>query len=829
MPSRDSRPTLQWLIVALLGLWGYRTQGGSTGPPGEQLAGSTTEAQSVGQQQVTEDALAPLRTFLSVGPNDDVATDLNKSHRNVRCLLATVPDPNDSHLPGEFDRVIGTLQRALEDSSYVLVGWQLPWRPNDPPVRTAESTSAPLLEMPSLGQRMPGTLLFQSTTAPRDLVVLFLVGETPTAGVHPRSLAEALAKANSLQLDHAPTFHVLGPTFSGSAPSLRAGLGRWSAVHPSRFKVITGSASNDAVALRMRTAPGALAASGEPCPSIDFSATVHPDSVLVDEFTRYLRTRLGADPALETALLVESGTVYGQRNATTVDSTPSVAECELGTDRIFYPEGSSIESIHPRLLLRFPLHVSQLRAYSQSQHFAPTPSSAAQPPKLFLELSQEAPQFPRDILPALSPTLTANLTDLSIATAVDLVRRAGIHYVGIQASDSRDVLYLTRRFHAAAADLTFFTFGADRVFTHPDYSAAVRGMIVVSTYPLLPFGHTRGGEGSRELFSSSAQEGIYNATLLQLHYMGVASAARLTDYSFDSPRADPTQHVQVPPVWLTIIGRDDFEGLESRLAPTRRYLVSAPAALGLGYSRFACHAVVAARVAYRDLVRGDSDLHFVHARLGCSRSVFQKLSWPKSPVWGLYCRPCPPSTRRRRCQSLRGHQNRISRPRRPRSGKYAFAESKRWRYSGGQSRPVASYHRCCKATRPRRQRGSREPILQRSRNRTVVPARRPSDSSLRPHRVNGDRCKRGLALACDDPDYPPGHSSVSSDWLVTLHGVYRDGRHATATGRFPVVPSGRNPSANWAPSGPDRHRCTLGMARSRVQPGPPLSHCDHAC
>jgi hypothetical protein len=172
-----------------------------------------------------------------------------------------------------------------------------------------------------------------------------------------------------------------------------------------------------------------------------------------------------------------------------------------------------------------------------------------------LELSQEGPLNPHDTLPPLSPAVTANFSELLIASAIDTIRRAGIHYVGIQASDSRDVLYLTRRFHSEAADLTFFTFGADEAYTHPDYSVAVRGMIVASSYPLLPYGHVPSPERGADSFSSSPQQGIYNATIWLLHEHGLVPRDRMVDYGLSSI------HAHHPPVWFTVVGHKGFEAL----------------------------------------------------------------------------------------------------------------------------------------------------------------------------------------------------------------------------------------------------------------------------
>ena len=54
---------------------------------------------------------------------------LNRLHNlQIDFLLATVPDPVDSGLPHEFDRLLGSMQAAIQRSGYSLVRFYLPWQ-----------------------------------------------------------------------------------------------------------------------------------------------------------------------------------------------------------------------------------------------------------------------------------------------------------------------------------------------------------------------------------------------------------------------------------------------------------------------------------------------------------------------------------------------------------------------------------------------------------------------------------------------------------------------------------------------------------------------------
>src|SRR5262249_44632261 len=98
----------------------------------------------------------------------------------VDFLIATVPDPVDSRVGWEFDGQLSAIQRAIENDGYVPDRHWLPWRcgHGDEAKEAADNH-----------RQQPGLLLFRA----RDRVlVLFLVGETPTTGIHKAAFLQAL-------------------------------------------------------------------------------------------------------------------------------------------------------------------------------------------------------------------------------------------------------------------------------------------------------------------------------------------------------------------------------------------------------------------------------------------------------------------------------------------------------------------------------------------------------------------------------------------------------------------------------------------------------------
>src|SRR5262245_24085409 len=106
-------------------------------------------------------------------------------------LIATIPDPKASRLDYLFDRNLDAIQRAVEAAGYVLDRFDLPWdsRKMSPQVHGAKSEQD--------YRQDPGVILFRkmirkSTDKSHKLLLLYLVGETPTTGIHKAAFLSAL-------------------------------------------------------------------------------------------------------------------------------------------------------------------------------------------------------------------------------------------------------------------------------------------------------------------------------------------------------------------------------------------------------------------------------------------------------------------------------------------------------------------------------------------------------------------------------------------------------------------------------------------------------------
>ncbi len=463
-------------------------------------------------------------------------------------MIATMPDPVDSHAGWMFDRDLDALQRALEKNGYLLDRYFLPWEE----ARGAEARCAdpkandrqPCLDLKAHVQRtQPGILVFRKNTDVvgdwSDVLLLFLVGETPTFGVQPAALETVLSgfdgfkpETDLRQPDQASwrfvrsgTIRILGPTFSGSARSLRVALDQYP---DQRFRIISGSATADSNAEILRAD-----ADGQPG-RITFQATVIPDSQLTAAFFRYL-TDLRVDPA-HVALLSEANTRYGQY-----------------VNERYGRQGR--QAAVPRTI-PFPMHISQVRSAfdGADQGRQQQADDIVQVPQTTLQLSLgDLDGEPPDVVPAFAPRIASPVDQLVLAQEIVALAHEHFEFVGILATDPRDKLFLGRMVRTLVPSARLFTFGSDVLYAHPTYVPYFHGSLIVTTYPLYDENQewTGAPEGQRLQFADESAEGMYNAALALLAGDGERGNNRYRPLDYADPL--PAGAAAKPSVWLTTV------------------------------------------------------------------------------------------------------------------------------------------------------------------------------------------------------------------------------------------------------------------------------------
>lgn len=372
-------------------------------------------------------------------------------------LSAIVADPLDSQLKNRFDQSLLGLQEAYADSGFLFDSYRSVWESKDSGEIKAQAQAA---------RERPGMILLFRRPEPKQLAVVFLVGETPKQGVHPQAFRTALRLSERLAPDR--PVEIMGPTFSGSVDSMKAVLRAWQEAHVDSevrpFWPHTGVVivSGSATAAHLEEEFSEL-------PNVVFRRAVSPDNVLLARSLRFLESDLGWD--LERAvLLTESDTAYGQSTVLPED------EAKI-----------KLQRKHPELDFDirhafFPSGLGELRkAWEAKQTAEKTSTSAAKNQGIHVDLGLA--EHPTDLIPELGDLATP-AKDLALGNLLQSLCVEDIRYFGIVATDLKDRLFLIQRVRAICPDATLFTLDNDMVLAHPQLSDDLNGTLVFSSMPL---------------------------------------------------------------------------------------------------------------------------------------------------------------------------------------------------------------------------------------------------------------------------------------------------------------------------------------------------------
>jgi hypothetical protein len=531
-------------------------------------------------------------------PNE---TEDPRRNATLKFLIATVPDPIDSGLPHAYDRYLAAIEAAVQREQYVLSDFDLPWEDCLP--RNKEQSAQGVgnnlkIELPGqaavslsgndekCSRRFaaePGLLLLTnpSQKSSTDLLLIYLVGETPKTGIQKEALIAALdeiaATCNWRKPETAAfpgatwpkppcadaQISILGPSFTGSAQSLDLVLSRWLDSQPAsnpalKLRLISGSATGISV-----PAANAPATPDDidfynlrhrlPGPRFSFHSMENPDTSTVNRFMSYLAEQScinGGTHAIKAAILIED-TPYGTNIAPNAKRQPAQKREPQKNTGCPGQITISENNVHPTFI-PYPLHISQLRAASaklRRSQSETTPQPQPQTEVLPLADSLEELGARRDV-ETFSPA-NAVTAERVMANILSTISREGYKYVGIVATDVRDAMFLAREVHEHSPKAVLFTFNADLLYLHPDINASLRGMLVVSSYPL--DNHTQlwtfaSHPGMRLQFPDDGTEGTYNAALALL-----GDDADLLDYSLPFPG---NSFCPRPPMWISVVGKD---------------------------------------------------------------------------------------------------------------------------------------------------------------------------------------------------------------------------------------------------------------------------------
>jgi hypothetical protein len=467
-------------------------------------------------------------------PDAELTALFERAEQQASFLFATLPDPRENLSPRGFDEQFGALRRALETAGYSKFDSWDPW------FGGADDQIAQ-----KLWRTLPGLTFFRREND-RPLGI-FIIGETPTRGIHEQALQKALdlwgresktKDGKTVRPQANETLRILGPSSSGAARSLADALATWKKREDNNWfkgtiRAVTGSATSESNAALMRAQ------------GIEFDATVHDDRTLGAFVSDYLEKQLGIG-AGEIAILAESSSAYGQHVATSNESDKA--------------SGKS-------LVLRYPPYLRSVRqSYARvraSKPVAPGSSSA-------LEIDAEDDLAAGLFDPHAAPSRA--MAELSLNRVIEAIAAERIRAVEIAALDPQDAAFLASRVKESFPTVTVVILSSDVLYLHHDYEI-IDGLLVASTYPLsnrsqrttYPFN----GVNARHSFPSEQAEGTFNAALVL-----IGAPNLMVDYG---PPLRVQSNGQTPALWMSVVSngeiwpvhvrtRDDLERMAG-LAP----------------------------------------------------------------------------------------------------------------------------------------------------------------------------------------------------------------------------------------------------------------------
>lgn len=424
----------------------------------------------------------------------------------LRATILTLPDPQRTHMAFWFDLRLNAVQRAFKQDGYLPRAFFLPWEASP-----REDAGLGVSSRYPVGS--PGLIWFAREHRPTDpqggptaYHALFIVGESQALGLNREAMRQALrlaakAQGAGAEPSAAGPITLIGPQFSGSLTSLGAALEEHFQVGTAPPLRVQGTTTLDAVAMETLRAT----AGGVPPSRLSLSSWVcNLSGASKEQLLSWYRTEAGwPKDASKLAIFTESNTVY---------SPGSQAATGPGTGL-----GGPVTTIF------FPMGLSRLRAERRAMEHNLARGSQSMElvlPSTLLGPSDDDALRVLDTLPQYSADSLRD-AELTLAGTVLSLARRGYTHIGISASDPQDLIFLAERIRAYHPSCTLFTTsGNHTLFAHPNFSAAMDGMILIGGYPLTDavraLSLKKGELESPVRFTSEGEYASYYATLLAL-------------------------------------------------------------------------------------------------------------------------------------------------------------------------------------------------------------------------------------------------------------------------------------------------------------------------
>ena len=446
-------------------------------------------------------------------------------------LLVTVPDPLRTHLAQDFDMVVESVVAAATQQGYYYDRNWLPWR------LRSESAVKDDAERGRAESRLkhPGLLLFRGPDS--TTLAVFLVGETPTAGINRVQFHNALCYVDRLSGSSQPErLRLLGPLYSGSLASLTAILGSpedWQYLeHYQSASIISGTATSGSAIEQAKLDVRRFYQEQHPNWQSDrrvrIESVPYPDLDVIGWALDRLRAR-------NVAILTEGDTVYGRM----AEPVTSAKDGRKQSKRTFDP-------------ISYPRDISHVRnAYQEDEALAAQERARSLgTAREQLPLSLKDRQRDGDAVPQFGGSQLPVAQESALLRVADHLKRRSIDVAVVTGTSVYDLLFLSKFLRRACPDVRLLLLDWNLLFIHGADTLDYTGIAVAGSFA--PFFHLQGTPPDvhppPHVFSSQSARGVYEAALRLLN-----------------EETPPDQTIRSE-AWLSLIGRDDFWPV-ARLAP----------------------------------------------------------------------------------------------------------------------------------------------------------------------------------------------------------------------------------------------------------------------
>lgn len=462
-----------------------------------------------------------------------------KNPPGIQFVIATVPDPVHTHLGLLFDRSIDAIQQGATGQGYLFDRAIMPWQYFV--ARDTEETDEDRL-VRRVRESYPGLMIFRSQPPNLPLFV-FVVGETPTAGINRQQFHRAVELIHEIREgknDVSPPvafdFGVLGPSFSGSLFSLKQILGQYLGNLPPASKdaireIPVYTTVMDAGAIQDFT--------NNPVSQVRLAVFEKDGKSELDALLQFTRDLNYHDEAI--TVLNEDDTAYGVGGSFKLDAA------------VPKPDAPKYKTLY------FPRGISQFRsAYSKDLQTQEQTTDPNQTQRRNLRLDLEVTGSDDDNVAPYTPAQTALSQESIMLEIVRELRHYDAKFILIRATDHLDELFLARYLSSQYPDARLVVPTPDLLFAREE-GGDVDGTLGLNTYPVSPAYLNQlcpSPGGSRGLsFPASGSVALYNATFALLGEMSKTGGTATFAFDQQPCRLSPN-------FWLTIVSRNSFHPIQ---------------------------------------------------------------------------------------------------------------------------------------------------------------------------------------------------------------------------------------------------------------------------